>query len=332
MKGLFAKDGPAIVPLVLTEAGIRQTGKVLADLDLIVVLRPDGTIISGGGLLAEGGAGLYKYTLSAGVNTQNGTYGVIISATDIDAQSFDYMVGERDISDISDELDTIRGDIAALSGTLTTGDGVKIRTDGLSADGLKADAAAEIADAVCDEALAGHTSAGTLGKAITDIEAGLATIDVKTLDTAAIDSIWEYATANITTAGGIGKLIKDALGSDTLAAIITDLDDIKGTSFVKDTHSLIDIAVNAAAAAAGVALTDADAAKVASAVAAESISVTHLPADGIGRALAFARAGAVGEFEQAAGGGTATLKDTDGSTAKTFTITRDADDNVTKRE
>ena len=44
----------------------------------------------------------------------------------------------------------------------------KIATGAIDADALAADAVAEIADGVCDEALAGHTTAGSVGKALSD--------------------------------------------------------------------------------------------------------------------------------------------------------------------
>lgn len=68
------------------------------------------------------------------------------------------------------------------------------------------------------------------------------------------DAVWEEAQADHTTVtsfGGIAGEIADILADTnelqtddvpgTLAAIITDLDDVKGTGFVKDTHSLTDI-------------------------------------------------------------------------------------------
>jgi hypothetical protein len=51
-----------------------------------------------------------------------------------------------------------------------------IAADAIGASELAADAVAEIADAVLDEALSGHTTAGTLGKAVADIETDAAAI------------------------------------------------------------------------------------------------------------------------------------------------------------
>jgi hypothetical protein len=90
-------------------------------------------------------------------------------------------------------------------------------TDVIDADALKTDAAEEIADQVWDEATADHASAGTTGKALTD--AGTA----------------DATAANQTT-------------------MITHLTDIKGTGFVKDTDSLVDL-THISAGAGGVEFT-----------------------------------------------------------------------------
>lgn len=70
-------------------------------------------------------------------------------------------------------------------------DPVILAADAVDATALSADASAEIADAVLDEATSGHVTAGTLGKAITDILADtneLQTDDVPGL-IAALDTL-----------------------------------------------------------------------------------------------------------------------------------------------
>lgn len=77
------------------------------------------------------------------------------------------------------KLDTVDANVDAI--LLDTGtDGVKlmpdavnagtVATDALGALELAADAAQEIADAVCDEALAGHATPGTVGKALSSTQ------------------------------------------------------------------------------------------------------------------------------------------------------------------
>lgn len=87
-----------------------------------------------------------------------------------------------------------------------------ITSNWLTAAGLATDAVAEIADGVYDETLAGHTTADTAGLVLNELQDG-----------------------------GRLDLIFDATLLDTGTTLDDHLTDIKGTAFVKDTHSLIDI-------------------------------------------------------------------------------------------
>lgn len=62
---------------------------------------------------------------------------------------------------------------------------------------------ATVADAVWDEATSGHATAGTTGKALTDILAGASAAAIA-------DAVWDEATSGHTTAGTTGKAITDA--------------------------------------------------------------------------------------------------------------------------
>ena len=103
--------------------------------------------------------------------------------------------------------------------------------------------AAAIADAVCDEALSGHTTAGTLGKAVADIETDatailadtneLQTDDVPGLiaglndPTAATiaDAVLDEALSGHTTAGTLGKAVSDIETDAT--AILADTNELQ---------------------------------------------------------------------------------------------------------
>ncbi len=61
----------------------------------------------------------------------------------------------------------VRGTVASVGGTVDA-NVVSVASNAITAAALAADAVAEIADGVCDEALSGHTTAGSLGKAISD--------------------------------------------------------------------------------------------------------------------------------------------------------------------
>ena len=69
----------------------------------------------------------------------------------------------------------------------------------------------------------------TTTRAITD-KAGFA------LSSAGVQAIWDALTSALTTVGSIGKFLVD-----NITSTITHLTDIKGTGFVKDTHSLTNV-------------------------------------------------------------------------------------------
>jgi hypothetical protein len=128
------------------------------------------------------------------------------------AQTFDTM---------DTNIDSVKTDTAAIlldtgtDGVVLANDAItaaKIAADAIGASELAADAVAEIADAVWDEASAGHVAAGSLGKAVADI----------LVDTAEIGT----AGAGLTEAGGTG---------DHLTAIVWNADwDAQVQSEVQD--------------------------------------------------------------------------------------------------
>ncbi len=76
-----------------------------------------------------------------------------------------------------------------------------INADAITAAKLASDVGAEIADAVWDEATAGHTTAGTTGKALTDASA--AGSPPSAADVA--DAVWDEALSGHTTSGSSGE-------------------------------------------------------------------------------------------------------------------------------
>jgi len=123
------------------------------------------------------------------------------------------------------------GQVLLSSGTVTTG---AISNNAITAASLAADAGGEIADAVWDEALSGHTTAGTAGKQLQDISTGSAPSAA-----AVADAVWDEALAGHlspgstgaaldgiqTTVGGIAPPtsadIADAVWDETLADHLT---------------------------------------------------------------------------------------------------------------
>lgn len=91
-----------------------------------------------------------------------------------------------------------------------------IATGAIDADSLAADAGAEIADAIWDEALAGHVAAGSAGAALAAATAPTAA--------AVADAVWDEATSGHSAAGSAGKALTDilAFGTPATAAAISD--------------------------------------------------------------------------------------------------------------
>lgn len=108
-----------------------------------------------------------------------------------------------------------------------------IAADAIGASELAADAIAEIADAIWDEARAGHVTAGTFGEGIASVQGSVtgsvgsvsgavgsvtAGVTVGTnndktgyrLSATGVDDVWDEATAGHTTAGTTGKALIDA--------------------------------------------------------------------------------------------------------------------------
>lgn len=82
-----------------------------------------------------------------------------------------------------------------------------LASDTITAAKVAADAAAEIADAVWDEAIAGHLTAGSTGDALNDAAAGSASA------AAIADAVWDEALSGHLTAGSTGDALNDAGGA-----------------------------------------------------------------------------------------------------------------------
>lgn len=92
------------------------------------------------------------------------------------------------------------------SGAITA---AKFASGAIDATALAADAGAEIADAVWDEALSGHTAAGSAGKALADASPGVIA-----------DAVWDEALSGHTAAGSAGKKLGDMTNSDPWATAV----------------------------------------------------------------------------------------------------------------
>lgn len=100
----------------------------------------------------------------------------------------------------------VQTDIAALIG-IQNGSSV-ITEAALANVGTSSD----VADAICDEALSGHTTAGTLGKALSDILEDTGTTLPAAIPSASTvaTAVWDAVLADHVDAGSTGKALSDA--------------------------------------------------------------------------------------------------------------------------
>lgn len=148
---------------------------------------------------------------------------------------------EVDVNSISDDATAADNLEATYDGTgYANGNAPATQTQ---VTGLNDPTAATIADAVLDEALSGHTTAGTLGKAVSDIEADtdelqgddvpglIAGLNDPTAATIA-DAVLDEALSGHATAGTLGKAVTDIeadtneLQGDDVPGLIATLNDI----------------------------------------------------------------------------------------------------------
>lgn len=120
-------------------------------------------------------------------------------------------------------IGTVASVTAVATGGITAG---SIATDAIGAAELAADAVAEIADAVWDEALSGHTGAGSFGRRMQIVRDGTAQAGAAgtiTLDASASASNDFYNDSLVFLVGGTGagqaRLITDYVGSTKVASV-----------------------------------------------------------------------------------------------------------------
>jgi hypothetical protein len=326
MRGIFVKDGELILPVNLFhEDNVTNViivtptaGLSGGDIGGKFLIQPDGTKVNiADAKVSEISDGAYRITISGALVNAVGPYMIILSnAADVKRQEIHFQITTNDLDSLATQ-----SDVSTLSAA-NQAQGVTLNAAGKTA----------AADAVLDEQMSGHVAAGSLGKAIADIPADVWSESTRTLTAlgaGAVDAIWDELTAGHSTAGSFGKLIIDNLDA-AISDVITDLDDIKGTGFVKDTHSLKQI-LSAVTGALSINLTDADKNAIAGEVWKYAVAASMSGASA-GKALVLARALASGKLEVQSDGNTMELYDTDNTTLlATFNITRDADSKVTTR-
>jgi hypothetical protein len=154
------------------------------------------TLLDTDGIDFDGLTGIHGFSIDTGDNTDSGFYTVgawftvVVSAVTVDSQTVSFIAAQFRIMPAEGvagkpkvDVDTFGGSAGTFSsgrpevntthaagtawgsGAITA---ASIATGAIDADALAADAVAEIADGVWDEATAGHSTAGSTGKALTD--------------------------------------------------------------------------------------------------------------------------------------------------------------------
>lgn len=127
------------------------------------------TEVVSGGSATEIGDGLYKYVLSSGSVDAVGEYIAVFKTADstVDAQHLPalWIVGRSGVENL-DAAVSSRNATAPLDATATQAAAAAALTAYDAATGSDVPSAATVADAVWDEALSGHATAGTSGAAL----------------------------------------------------------------------------------------------------------------------------------------------------------------------
>jgi hypothetical protein len=122
------------------------------------------------------------------------------------------------IASVTGSVGSVTGAVGSVTAAVAV---ASLAANSITAAALAADAGAELADAVWDEPTAGHTTAGTTGKAL--IDAGGAGTPPTALEVA--DAVWDEAASGHAGAGSTGKLLSD-IKTET-ASLQADTDNIQ---------------------------------------------------------------------------------------------------------
>lgn len=149
------------------------------------------------------------------------------------------------------------GEVSLSSGTVTTGaisanaiTATAIASDAITAAKVASDVGAEIADAVWDEATAGHSTAGTTGKALTDAGSAGTPPSAGTI----ADAVWDEARAGHVGAGSFGEsVVLSATQRDAIAdaAMVRASSDWEGSAPAKSLGGAVMKLVHKVDSAAG---------------------------------------------------------------------------------
>lgn len=154
-------------------------------------------------------------------NVESPTTSVALTGTQISSSQV-IMTVTGTVGSVTGSVGSVLGGINTFAGTITTLDALDAAQDTQHSttqsaiSSLNNPTAAAIADAVLDEALSGHTTAGTLGKAIGDgVTAWVTATGFSTLDAAGVRSAIGLASANLDTQLATIDTVVDTILVDT---------------------------------------------------------------------------------------------------------------------
>ncbi len=168
-------------------------------------------------LSKNGGAYAQKSDTGSASHMESGNYSVGLNTTDTNTLGrlrisihesgalpvwIDLMIMPANVWDSLFSTDRLQVHAAEIDNGLITA--AAIATGAIDADAIATDAVNEIVDAVWDEAISGHTAAGSTGKTLDTAAAGSATPS----DIA--DAVWDEALSGHLTIGSAGKTLNSA--------------------------------------------------------------------------------------------------------------------------
>lgn len=188
-----------------TGASVTATGLAVTDIEIYkdgsVTQRASDagyTLLDTDGLDFDGLTGIHGFSIDTGDNTDAGFYTVgawftvVVSAITVDSQTVSFIAAQFRLMAAETVAGAPKVDVHAVSGDTAAADNCEawfdgtgyasanssvasvtgsvgsVAANGITASSLATDAGAELADAVWDEALSGHVTAGSVGAALND--------------------------------------------------------------------------------------------------------------------------------------------------------------------
>ncbi len=204
---MFLKQSTAVTitlgPFVdSTDGATAETGLTLSQADVR--------------LSKNGGAFAQKNDANSCTHQENGHYTCPLSTTDTNTLGhLRVAVAEAGALPVWRDFAVLPANVydsLVLGGDKLDVDAAQVTANAITATALDATAAAELADAIWDEARTGHTTAGTFGLYL---DAQVSTAATPPTVGAIADAVWDESLSNHLLAGSAGDVLNDAGGTAT---------------------------------------------------------------------------------------------------------------------